>query len=47
MRPNWSEQELTALAEAIISRSRLLKAKFLPSVTTKKKNEAWKEIADQ
>lgn len=41
-RPNWSERKLTALAEAIIPRSRLLKAKFTPSVTTEKKNDAWK-----
>ena len=46
-RPNWSERELTVLAEAIIPRSRLLKVKFSPSVTTERKNEAWKEIADQ
>ena len=43
-RPNWSERELTVLAEAIIPRSRLLKANFSPSVTTERKNEAWKEI---
>ncbi|XP_078309407.1 nuclear apoptosis-inducing factor 1-like [Crassostrea virginica] len=46
-KPNWSERELTVLAEATTPRMKFLKAKFSPSLTSERKQEFWKEIADE
>ena len=46
-KPNWSERELTVLAEAATPRMRFLKAKISPSLTSKRKQELWREIADE
>ncbi|XP_061192419.1 t-SNARE domain-containing protein 1-like [Saccostrea echinata] len=46
-KPNWSERELDVLAESVLPRNKLLKAKFSNFVTTDKKQELWKEIEDE
>ena len=46
-KPNWSERELTFLAEATAPIINLLKAKFSPSLTSEMKQELWKEIAEE
>ncbi|XP_061180787.1 myb-related transcription factor, partner of profilin-like, partial [Saccostrea echinata] len=46
-KPNWTERELLALAEAVAPRSRLLKSKISPSITVDRKQKMWSEIAIQ
>nr|XP_022292024.1 uncharacterized protein LOC111103231 [Crassostrea virginica] len=46
-KPNWSERELTVLAEAVTPRNKMLKQKFNPTLTSEKKQQLWKEIRDQ
>ncbi|XP_061169432.1 uncharacterized protein LOC133178742 [Saccostrea echinata] len=46
-KPNWTERELFALAEAVAPRSRLFKSKLSLSITADRKQEMWSEIANQ
>ncbi|XP_062617399.1 myb-related transcription factor, partner of profilin-like [Saccostrea cucullata] len=46
-RPNWSEGELVALAEAVVPRAHYLKGKLSPSLTAERKQGLWEEVADE
>lgn len=46
-KPNWSESELMALAEAVAPHFRVLKGKFSAFITSERKNQLWQDIANQ
>uniref|UniRef100_A0A8W8MR62 Myb-like domain-containing protein n=1 Tax=Magallana gigas TaxID=29159 RepID=A0A8W8MR62_MAGGI len=46
-KPNWSESELMALADAVAPHFRVLKGKFSAFITSERKNQLWQDIANQ
>ncbi|XP_021341239.1 uncharacterized protein LOC110442115 [Mizuhopecten yessoensis] len=46
-KPNWSNDEMEALAQAVASNIKVVKGKFTPSLTNDMKNKCWLEITSR
>ena len=46
-KPNWSENELLALCDAVASHISVIRGQFDPRLTTRDKNTCWAEDAER
>ena len=46
-KPNWSESELLALSDVVVSNISVIRGQFGPGLTIRDKNTCWAEVAER